>query len=521
MVENSIVIRGILRLFAFIWAVYDGSIIKKCIDGLFNFFSEIFKDSILYPLFTFKRLKKEEYPFFMNKLKGFYAWLIGVLNNIYERAERNSKVIEILKNTSLNKWWEASKTRKLVLWFLQGASIEAVLICLFCLAVPVMNKQLSLVLSFGIFALFLLSAVIRNNRQFYMSKTTILAVFYFAMLAVNSVLSINPKGSFRDLMIHLGGICIMFAIINSPLKKKDYQLIFNGLIGMAMLVSFYALYQFVAGVPMGSGWVDPSQNPGLTVRVFGTFENPNTFAEYLILILPLVVARGIQNLYEKKWLSACFMALPAGVMLVALLMTASRGGWLGFAFGSVIFVLLINMKFIIPMIIGGVGMIPLLPKSIIHRISTIGSLSDSSNLYRYNLWKSSAEIVKDFFVTGIGTGYMAFRSITPYYMKNMAPYHTHNTYLQTLVEFGLIGLILFLTWCFLLFKDGADTARKSNDFVVRLYSAAITAGFCSILLHGIAEHILYYSKIMLLFWVFVGLIIKANDIEGNMKSEQR
>lgn len=48
----------------------------------------------------------------------------------------------------------------------------------------------------------------------------------------------------------------------------------------------------------------------------------------------------------------------------------------------------------------------------------------------------------------------------------------------------------------------------------------MTVGFVSVLLHGVAEHILYYSKIMLLFWVFVGLIIKSKDLDQeNLKIE--
>lgn len=515
MVENSLILRSFTWLFQFIWAIYQGSIIKKVVDSLFNFFSDVFKHSVLYPVFTFNKLDPSAYPVSLTKLAQAYGGLINGLNSVYVRASSNSRLMSFLSNKRTQLYFENSWIIRKVKDFIGGASFEGVLICVFGFLVPFVGKQLSLVLAFAIFGLFLVSAVIKGNKKFLITKTAILAVCYYLVLSINSFMSINPSGSMRDFAIHTGGFFVMFAIINSPLRKNDYRLILDGLLIAGTLVSFYAIYQYVAGVPMGSGWVDSTQNPGLTIRVFGTFENPNIFAEFLILVLPLAIARGIECLSGKKWFRGVFFALPAGVMAVALVMTASRAGWLGFALSVIVFILLINMKFIIPMILAGVGMIPLLPASILQRISTIGSLSDSSNLYRYNVWKSSFEIINDFFVTGIGTGYLAFRAITPYYMKNMAPFHSHNTYIQTLVEFGIVGFVIFMVWCYLLFKDGMDTAQKNNDFGVRLYSAALTAGFCGLLLHGIAEHILYYSKIMLLFWVIVGLIIKAKYIENS------
>lgn len=512
MVENSLVIRGMLRICAFLWSIYEHSMIKGVIDRLFNFVSDVFRHSVLYPLLMYKPLQSDEAPFFMKQLKLLYARMIASLHQAYCRGRDHSICVKLVSQIGFSKWFESSLFYKVSQYVIGPVTFEGLMICAFAFLVPFIGKALSLVVAFGVFIVFMVATIIRDNRQFTISKATILAVFYFLMLAINSIFSINPAGSMRDFAIHTGGILIMFAIINSPLKKRDFDWIFNAIAFAGLLVSIYAVYQYIVGVPMGSGWVDTSENIGLTVRVFATFENPNIFAEFLIMALPLTFARALRQLSDKKWLSAMMFGVPAGAMVVALLMTASRAGWLGFAFGLVVFVLLINMKFIIPMFFGGVAMVPLLPESILNRISTIGSLSDSSNLYRYNLWKSSYEIIHDFFVTGIGTGYLAFRTITPYYMKNMAPYHAHNTYIQTMVEFGLVGLVLFLLWCFSLFKEGSGVAIRSNNFTAKVYASALTASLCSVLLHGMAEHILYYSKIMLLFWIFVGLIIKVKEL---------
>ncbi|MBN2898809.1 MAG: O-antigen ligase family protein [Clostridia bacterium] len=519
MFENSVIIRSVFSFCVFWRSVYENSLIKRGVDLVFQFFKEVFRYSVLYPIFAYESLKIEARPFYIKQFQKIYTTCVATLHSAYCRGRDNSFFLRRIGHVGTGAWFENSFIVRGLKHTLGSATLEGVLLSFFVLLVPFINKELSLVMAFGVFGIFLLSAIIRNNQTLTVTKATVFAGLYFIMIVINSFLSINPSGSMRDLAIHTGGVLVLFAIVNSPLTKRDYDWMFNALIFAGLLVSIYAMYQYIADVPMGSGWVDASENPGLTVRVFGTFENPNTFAEFLIMVLPLTVARGLKNLSEKKWLSGLSFGIPAGAMVVALLLTASRAGWLGFAFGTVIFVLLLNMKFIIPIIFGGVVAFPLLPESILQRIGTIGSLSDSSNLYRYNLWKSAVEIIKDFFVTGIGTGYLAFREITPYYMKNMAPYHTHNTYIQTLVEFGIVGLMIFLVWCFILFKEGANTALGGKNFTVRVYAAALTAGFCSVMLHGIAEHILYYSKIMLLFWVMIGLIIKAKDLNAAVENE--
>lgn len=65
MVENSLFVRGFIWLMVFIRSIYEHSLIKRCIDGLFDFFVETFRYSILYPIFNFKELDKASYPNFM------------------------------------------------------------------------------------------------------------------------------------------------------------------------------------------------------------------------------------------------------------------------------------------------------------------------------------------------------------------------------------------------------------------------------------------------------------------------
>jgi len=392
------------------------------------------------------------------------------------------------------------------------------LLIFLCLSLPIISDYNVLFLIFYIFIIFTIKTLLGNEIKFKTTNLYKYIVLFFIIMILNTVLSINLIGSLRDLTIHFSGILLVFVIINSDIDKRKLNGIFNSLILVAFLISIYGIYQYFTNVPMGSGWVDIKQNPDLNVRVFATFENPNLFAEYLIMVFPIVFA---QIIYVKGFMKKIVFSGFGVIMLIALLMTASRAGWLGFAFGLFIFILILNFKLIFPMIFLGIGAFPFMPASIINRIQTIGSLSDSSNYYRYELWKSVIVIIEDFWHTGIGIGYLAFRSVTPYYIKNMAPYHTHNTYLQILVEFGLIGLILFLIFCFQIFKTGIGNSKKTNDKYIRIFSIAMTASFSSIMLHGLAENIFFNPKIIIMFWLIIGFTIKLNLLsnESNFKKE--
>ena len=133
------------------------------------------------------------------------------------------------------------------------------------------------------------------------------------------------------------------------------------------MTGFYAFYQYFSGEPMGSGWVDPSSN--ISVRVFSSFENPNLYAEYLIMIIPLTFARFLSVNQKKK----VVYALIGIAQLIALLLTFSRGGWLGLVFAVGIFVLLLKRELIIKLIPLGIIGLFFLPNSIMMLFKAIGS----------------------------------------------------------------------------------------------------------------------------------------------------
>ncbi|SHJ61890.1 O-antigen ligase family protein [Paramaledivibacter caminithermalis] len=373
---------------------------------------------------------------------------------------------------------------------------------LYILSIPFVSDVNTLLIGIVVIASYCIDFIRTDSFKFKFTPANFFIFLFAIIIAINTFLSITPKGSLRDFAIHLVSIGIVFVLIHSKKSKKEIYLLSVVFTLTAVIVSIYGFYQFFHGVPMGSGWIDVSQNPDIKIRVFATFENPNLLAEYLIMVLPISI--GLILYSKNKFTKICF-SIGALIIFVCDLLTYSRGSWIGFAFSIIVFILLTDFKKLALFIPVGIGSLFLMPDSVLNRISTIGSLQDSSNFYRFNVWNMAIDILKDYWFSGIGVGYIAFRKISPFYIKTMSPYHTHNTYLQIAIELGIVGVIVFLLLVLFIFKMGINSIINGEDKFIKISTASYIASLCAILVHGMAEHVFFNPKIILVFWLIVGM----------------
>ena len=84
---------------------------------------------------------------------------------------------------------------------------------------------------------------------------------------------------------------------------------------------------------------------------------------------------------------------------------------------------------------------------VVHRLTSVLNLSqDSSMVYRFQIWQTAWQMIKDFWFSGVGRGSAAFQLVyNKYYVVyGMRAYHTHNLYIELLVEYGVFGTLIFL-----------------------------------------------------------------------------
>src|SRR6056297_110239 len=377
-------------------------------------------------------------------------------------------------------------------------------------AIVFLPDPLTLLIFFITIAVIFLDLISHDSFEYNITPISNIMFILLSIFTIRTVLSVDRSGSIRDFVLNVGSILFIYLWTQLDLSKEKFKKIVYFLIFTGFLAGLYGIVQYIIGVPMKSGWVDP--NSGIETRVYATFENPNIFAEYLIMIIP--VGYGL-ILSEKKFKNRVLILAMGGAIFASLLFTFSRGGWLGATAGAFLFLFMYQISMLIKFIpIGFLGLM-MLPSSIIGRIASTGSLQDASNFYRMQIWRKSVEIVKNYPLTGVGLGFNSFRKISAKYITEADPYHAHNTYLELAVEIGIIGLffVVMLGLKLLGMVHHILKVDKNNGTLM----LGFFAGLISLMVHGMAEHVLYNPKIILLFWFYVGCI---NSIYSIVKKER-
>lgn len=328
---------------------------------------------------------------------------------------------------------------------------------------------------------------------------------YLLFITLGLALSLNVSLSLRFYLFHL--TCFFITLVTVSAVETRGQL--NGLLvlvgcGLAIAAA-YGCYQGIIGVEVVASQQDLTLNEGMPGRIYSFFNNPNNFAEVLVMFLPLVAA---VTMNARGWRGKVLGCVGFGLGIAALLLTYSRSSWLGLALAAVVFLGLLNWRFLPGLLVLGICAIPFLPQTIWNRILTIGNMQDSSAKYRIAIYEDTARLLKDYGWTGVGLGsdvmQKVFHNYPTLYDGNY-PIHTHNNYLQMWGETGIFGLLTFLGLIFGQIKEGLFAFRKADKQLRRIIAAAL-GGFVGILFIGLVEYTWFYPRNMFLFWLLFAVI---------------
>jgi len=336
-------------------------------------------------------------------------------------------------------------------------------------------------------------------------------VFLFGLaLLYSTITSYTVKSSVLVLMMHIAFIAFYFIITNTIKTRKQLFSLAAVLVLATSLAALYGLYQYKFVGSTSEAWIDTTMFEDIKSRVGSTFENPNVFGEYLVLIIPVAIAMLWGS---KNWLSR-IAALGLGlIMLAALAVTYSRGAYIGLVLALGLFAVLRDRRFVLLGVVGLFLLPFVLPPSVINRFASIGNLQDTSSSYRISVWLGSLRIAKDFWPSGIGLGIEPFKLIYPKYSLTAAyAHHSHNIYIELLIETGIVGFILFLSMLVVFYKEIFAGFYKTRDRFISTFMIAVGAGLTGYLAQGMVENIWYNYKVLMSFWVMLALGMAAREL---------
>lgn len=362
------------------------------------------------------------------------------------------------------------------------------------------------VLNAGIMALMIVNFLIARaygkipEKKF--NFIEIITVLFIAFLAYGSIMSVTPKNSIIVGAMWFVLMISVFIIRRSVNNKKDLYKILTCFVFAALLTGFFGLYQYLSG-NVNTTWTDTQLFEELKLRVYSTFENPNVFGEYLLLVIPVSIALFINKKGIKN------KAVNAGIILVLianLFLTYSRGCYIGLAAGIVIFIWLVDMRLLGIGIFAAIPALFLMPSSIISRITSITNLADSSTSYRVSIWRGTLRMLKDYAFTGVGIGEEAYNAVYPKYaLSSIIAPHSHNLFLQIMCSVGVIGLIVFLIMIFSYIRNGVSVTHRTEDVPSKIMFATFVSAMVSFMIQSVFDYTWYNYRIFMVFWIFVGL----------------
>ncbi|MDR1150590.1 MAG: O-antigen ligase family protein [Clostridiales bacterium] len=336
-------------------------------------------------------------------------------------------------------------------------------------------------------------------------------VFFLVNLLLSSIFVFKIKQSLKVFFIYLVFIAFYFVLKNVLRTKKDLLNILRFLVASGFIVSIIGISQKFFNLVISPGaWIDEKVFSENTTRIFSTLDNPNVLGEFLIFVIPL----NITLIYlSKKIKEKILLLLVLFSLLLCMLLTLSRGAWLGLILSLLIFFLFCDKKIFLLILCFLFASPIFIPKSFVDRFVSILSAKDSSSHYRINIWLSCLIMLKDFWLCGIGLGFDNFIFIfKKYAMSASYALHSHNLYLEIFLEMGFSGIILFLLILFFCLKKLVSTDKFSSDKSLFFLKIALLSGIIGFMIQGLADNSFYSYKLICIFFVILALSNIRNEM---------
>lgn len=364
-------------------------------------------------------------------------------------------------------------------------------------AIPISSAGTELFFALS-FLFFIAKKITKFDLQFLKDRPYIFLLLFLSFSALSlfnsgPYLGISLKAFFLKWLEY----ALIFVMVQDALssKKKVYYAFFIFL-ATSIFVGIDGLIQHRIGFDLL--WHRPLQqlSSGLWA-ITATFNHRNGFGTYLIFPIVLFLSLLIQS--GRRKLSELGLGAAAVLLLACLMLTYSRGAWLGFCFAM--FVLLFFSKQGKAFIgVFGVLFLLFLGLSPLFRDRLLFMFAAGGDADRFIFWKAAWDMimVHPYLGSGLGT----FMQHSLHYAPYVDIHYAHNTFLQIWAESGIFSLLSFTGFIGILLWRGISALRAhQNPYILGLFCA-----ICGFLVHSFFDVQFYSIQSSVLFWSMAGLL---------------
>jgi O-antigen ligase len=351
------------------------------------------------------------------------------------------------------------------------------------------------------------------------------------------------KTTFLKLLCYLG---LYLCLCNTITSRKQITRVLTAVILIGFGVAFVGLLQRISGTREVLWWI---KMPADRSKFMGSFINENHFAGYMELVIPLTIAyvfRYAFRIRESGWRGvlasedlhkAFLLAFLVIIMIVALAVSESRGGLIGFL-GSLVLVavLLLSRRFhrgkawiITALLILSFTMLAWIGLSgLLKRWGTLGNIQeDNSFKRRMEVAESTWNAARDYPVWGSGFG--TFRSVFPNYGTLrytrvnrrrdilQTTHHAENDYAQSLLETGWVGIGILFLGIVLFFRMAIRTYLRRRRRSVSMPAMGAAASVFAILVHSFSDFNMRIDSNAFLLVTIVAMVAGLSRLKSSRR----
>jgi len=392
--------------------------------------------------------------------------------------------------------------------------------------------QAAFVLLIGAWIVGLLLRV-RGSRWDWLSDANLwrFALFYAVILASARVagdVRLTLSDAFR-----WGEALVIFTIARDVLRtRRDWAAL------LACCCVGAAGEAFIGSVQSKLGLGDASfAVAGGLSRAFGTFGRPNSYAGYLEMTFPLALAgtfwavprmaaafrawqatmRGpLAAERHAAWilwgriLAASGLFITVAFLLTGIILSFSRGAWLGTVAGVLVMMLLAGRRMaratgiviVMAVLVLALGGASALPDVLAKRLTSVTdnlivtSIDDTpitddnfAVKERTAYWFGGLQMFRDNPLTGVGLGNFGPNYDMRYYSAPflISQVHAHNYYIHIAAETGIFGLLAYLFLIGGIIRTGVAASRACTDSFARAVAIGATGVVVAVAVHNFFE----------------------------------
>ncbi len=338
---------------------------------------------------------------------------------------------------------------------------------------------------------------------------------------VSSVFSSKPLYSLKS-SHYLWHFLPYFIVSKIKREKIPALLLILGIFGC--VEAFAVIFESLTGInPKNIKAFGSMHLLSHPIRAEGFFNNELTTAGVISVIFLIFLGLLIFDREAKK--KRIFYFFVSFVTFIGLILTFTRSYWIG-SVAAIILLPFVNIKsnrakaVTVVSILFAVTMYLFVP--IVHnRVQTIVHYKKNvSAMDRIALWEAGIDLYKHYNIKnkliGCGSGNL-YPVLKPYLIervkavfgdKNIKSHlfsAVHNEYLQILLKWGVIGLVVWLyVWLYVLYRNVIFILKTDNGFYKALI-VGITMGFIAFLVGGFFEHNVGDAEVIIFIMYMLGI----------------